>query len=313
MATKTGILSDKMYMTNCEEYKPLPIGFANAHFLGNRPNPNLMGVKTPKYQRAAARPVSADVMAVNMARMSGGPDKFTSARNMLDTYIQEGKTFKPPPVKLKTLEENVEELHQFIFSGKFYGDPFEAQGYTSLKEFLTDYYGLAAGPVPKIILQNRGDAILKQTISTGVNTEDLPDRYFYLARFNSFLRPQKEDVYRRLVRKLRQEGVDTNLYNVGSQPSVGELESNMNRLLEIVYSRGVVVDLDGMFGMPTTSAVAQQPQPEPQQPEGIAGLVSGIVKQVSGTFGGTAASDAPTQQGIAMPSSSTTTQEPEKK
>lgn len=310
MATKTGVLSDRMYMTNCEEYKPLPIGYANAHFVGNRPNPNLMGVKTPKYQRAAARPVSADVMAVNMARMSGrgGGDKFTSARNMLDTYIKEGRAWRPPPVKLKTLEENVEELHRFIFSGKFDGDPFAAQGYTSLKEFLTDYYGLAAGPVPKIILQNRGDAILKQTISTGVNTEDLPDRYFYLARFNSFLRPQKEDTYRRLVRKLREEGVDMSLYHLGSQPSVADLESNMNRLLEIVYSRGVVVDLDGMFGMPTSSAVGQQPEPE-----GLAGLVSGIVKQVSGTFGGTSASEAPTQQGTSMPSSSTTTQEVEKK
>jgi len=308
MATKTGILSDKMYMTNCEEYKPLPIGYANAHFVGNRPNPNLMGIKTPKYQRAAPRPVSADVMAVNMARMSGGPDKFTSARNMLDTYIQEGKKFKPPPVKLKTLEENVEELHRFIFSDRFEGDIGAAQGYTSLSEFLKDYYGLVAGPVPKIILQNRGDAILKQTISTGVNTEDLPDRYFYLARFNSFLRPQKEDVYRRLLRKLREEGVDASLYVLGSQPSVSDLESNMNRLLEIVYSRGVVVDLDNIFGMPTTSAVGQQPEPE-----GIAGLVSGIVKQVSGTFGGTAASEAPTQQGVAMPSSSTTPQEVEKK
>jgi len=308
MATKTGILSDKMYMTNCEEYKPLPIGYANAHFVGNRPNPNLMGIKTPKYQRAAPRPVSADVMAVNMARMSGGPDKFTSARNMLDTYIKEGKTFKPPPVKLKTLEENVEELHKFIFSDRFEGDIGAAQGYTSLSEFLKDYYGLAAGPVPKIILQNRGDAILKQTISTGVNTEDLPDRYFYLARFNSFLRPQKEDTYRRLLRKLREEGVDASLYQVGSQPSVGELESNMNRLLEIVYSRGVVVDLDNIFGVPTTTAVGQQPEPE-----GIAGLVSSVVRQVSGTFGGTAASEAPTQQGVSMPSSSTTPQEVEKK
>ena len=308
MATKTGILSDKMYMTNCEEYKPLPIGYANAHFVGNRPNPNLMGIKTPKYQRAAPRPVSADVMAVNMARMSGGPDKFTSARNMLDTYIKEGKSFKPPPVKLKTLEENVEELHKFIFSDRFEGDIGAAQGYTSLSEFLKDYYGLAAGPVPKIILQNRGDAILKQTISTGVNTEDLPDRYFYLARFNSFLRPQKEDTYRRLLRKLREEGVDASLYQVGSQPSVGELESNMNRLLEIVYSRGVVVDLDNIFGVPTTTAVGQQPEPE-----GIAGLVSSVVRQVSGTFGGTAASEAPTQQGVSMPSSSTTPQEVEKK
>lgn len=302
MATKSGILSDANYMVNCEEYKPLPIGFANAHFVGNRPNPNLRGVKTPKYQRAAARPVSADVMAVNMARMNPQGNPFMAAREMLDLYIKEGKEFKPPPVKLKSLEENLEELHNFIFSDRFEGNVSDAFGYTSLNEFIKDYYGLASGPVPKIILQNRGDAILKQTISTAVNTDDLPDRYYYLARFNQVQRPVKEQIYTSMLRQLQQQGVSTSLYLLGSQPSVGDLESNMNRLLEIVYSRGVVADLDTIFQMPTFANLPATTQ---------------IARQVSGAsdLGGTStqASQASTQQGVALPATSTTTQEVTKK
>ena len=302
MATKKGILSDRNYMENCEEYKPLPIGFANAHFVGNRPNPNLRGVKTPKYQRAASRPVSADVMAVNMARMNPQGNPFMAAREMLDLYIKEGKEFKPPPVKLKSLEDNLEELYNFITSDRFGGTISDADGYTSLNEFIKDYYGLASGPVPKIILQNRGDAILKQTISTAVNTDDLPDRYFYLARFNQVQRPVKEQIYTNMLRQLQQQGVSTSLYLLGSQPSVGDLESNMNRLLEIVYSRGVLADLDTIFQMPTMSNLPATTQ--------IARMASG-----SSDLGGTStqASVAQTQQGIAQPQTTTTTTEIEKK
>jgi hypothetical protein len=212
MATKTGILSDANFMANCEEYKPLPIGFANAHFVGNRPNPNLKGVKTPKYQRSAPRPVSADVMAVNMARMNSQGNPFATAREMLDMYIKEGKEFKPPPVKLKSLQDNLEELYKFIYSDSFEGDPASALGYTSLNEFLKDYYGLVNVPVPKIILQNRGDAILKQTISTAVNTDDLPDRYFYLSKFNSVKNETKQEIYGRMLSAMKREGVSINTF-----------------------------------------------------------------------------------------------------
>lgn len=306
MATKTGILSDANYMTNCESYKPLPIGYANAHFVGNRPNPNLMGVKTPKYQRSAARPVSADVMAVNMARMNPQGNPFMAAREMLDMYIKEGKEFKPPPVKLKSLEENLEELHTFIFSDKFEGDIGAAEGYTSLSEFIKDYYALSAGPVPKIVLQNRGDSILKQTISQAVNTDDIPDRYFYLSKFNSVLRPEKEKIYREMFSAMRSKGITISNYYLGSQPNVGDLESNMNRMLEVVYSRGVVIDLDRVFGMLTTETLP---------PQNITELVRQVSQGGSSSAMGasTKISEAPTQQGVPLASTSTTTQEVEKK
>ena len=40
----------RMRDPDCESYKPLPIGYANAKFQGNRGNPFLDGIKTPKYQ-----------------------------------------------------------------------------------------------------------------------------------------------------------------------------------------------------------------------------------------------------------------------
>ena len=307
MATKTGILSDANFMANCEEYKPLPIGFANAHFVGNRPNPNLMGVKTPKYQRSAPRPVSADVMAVNMARMNPQGNPFATAREMLDMYIKEGKEFKPPPVKLKSLQDNLEELHAFIFGPDFGGDIGAAAGYTSLKEFLKDYYGLVNVPVPKIILQNRGDSILKQTISTAVNTDDLPDRYFYLSKFNSVKNETKQEIYTRMLSAMKREGVSVSQYFLGAQPNKGDLEYNMNRMLESVYSRGIVIDLDSIFGMLTTQTLPPQ-------------NVAELVKQISGSAAGTSVagtstdlSQAGTQQGTAQPQTTQTTQEVQKK
>jgi hypothetical protein len=305
MATKTGILSDANYMTNCEEYKPLPIGFANAHFVGNRPNPNLMGIKTPKYQRSAPRPVSADVMAVNMARMNPQGNPFATAREMLDMYIKEGKEFKPPPVQLKSLEQNLEELHSFIFSDRYEGDIGAAQGYTSLQEFIKDYYGLVNVPVPKIILQNRGDAILKQTISTAVSA-DLPGRGDYQAQFNTMTRDIQDQVYRQLTMALNQQGVSTSGYYLGSQPSKGDLQKNMERLLAIVYARNVVVDLDNIFGVPLASTAPQNITQLVQQ-------ISGSSSTSMGAGTSTQMSQAGTQQGTALSATTQTTQEVQKK
>ena len=99
MATKTGILSDKMLEVNCKDYKALPIGFANSEFQGNMSNPFLPGIKTPKYQRSAPKPVSADVVAVSTARFLQG-NRAENARLILDQYQREAKEYTPPPVNL---------------------------------------------------------------------------------------------------------------------------------------------------------------------------------------------------------------------
>ena len=99
MATKKGMLSDKAMMVNCVDYKALPVGFANAEFQGNMSNPYLQGIKTSKYQRAAPKPASADVVAVSNARFIAG-NRANNARLILDQYQKEAKEFKPPPVNL---------------------------------------------------------------------------------------------------------------------------------------------------------------------------------------------------------------------
>lgn len=305
MATRTGVLSDDYGQLNCESYKPLPIGYANANYQGNRGNPYLDGIKTPKYQVSAARPVSADVMAVNRAQLMGGVNKAGDARQMLDFYIKEAKEFKPPPVKTRSLEESVAELHDFLFGGKADVDAITAglgSGYQSKEEFINDYYGLTSGPVPRFYNGNRGDKILKQTISVDSEVQTNPSTAPYLEKFFRSPRPQKEKINVELLRKLKRQGVDVLQYQLGQQPKITDLDENIKRLLQIVDARGVTIDLDKVFQMPTQALLSGAP---PVVAQGSSS------SDVGGTS--TQASVAPTQQGIALPQTTTTTAEVEKK
>jgi hypothetical protein len=341
MATRTGILSNSSSEINCEEYKPLPVGYANANFQGGPGNPFLLGIKTPKYQRAAPRPVSADVMAVNHAQIMGGANKFADARAMLDFYIVEGKKFKPPPVELRSLEDDVAELHNFLFSGKVDAEGqsrgFGALGgknYTSKEEFINDYYALSSGPVPRVFRENRGTAILKQTIGVATLTPPPiagnvppppkgklklkivppvvlgnPSTQPYTDRFFQASRKMKDGIYKGLYRKLAEEGVDVNAYKLGNQPKSVDLDTNINKLMQIINSRGVILDLDTIFQMPTLASLP--PQVLSQASGGSASGAGG--SSTGGATTGTALSQAGTQQGVALPSTSTTTPEVEKK
>ena len=351
MATRTGILSNSSSEVNCEEYKPLPVGYANANFTGGPGNPFLLGIKTPKYQRAAPRPVSADVMAVNHAQLMGGVNKFADARAMLDFYIVEGKKFKPPPVELRSLEDDVSELHDFLFSGRVdaagQSQGFGALGgtpYTSKEEFINDYYALSSGPLPRVFRENRGTAILKQTIGVAalapppITTtappapapqgkgklkvvpapapapapSGNPATQPYTNRFFQAQRPMKSDIYRALMRTLAREGVDVNKYQLPSQPKKTELDTGIVELMRIVEVRGVVLNLDKIFQMPTLASLP--PQVLGQASGGSASGAGG--SSTGGATTGTALSQASTvqpQQGVALPSTSTTTQEPAKK
>ena len=118
MATKTGILSDSAFSNNCLEYQAFPVGFANADYEGNQPNPFLPGVKMPKYTRAAPKPISADVKAVNASRLLGGGPKM--ARAMLNQYQKEAKEWKPPTVTL--VEDPVEDVLRFGYATGYFPD-----------------------------------------------------------------------------------------------------------------------------------------------------------------------------------------------
>ena len=357
MATRTGILSNSSSEVNCEEYKPLPVGYANANFTGGPGNPFLLGIKTPKYQRAAPRPVSADVMAVNHAQLMGGVNKFADARAMLDFYIVEGKKFKPPPVELRSLEDDVAELHDFLFSGRVDAEGqsrgFGALGgtpYTSKEEFINDYYALSSGPVPRVFRENRGTAILKQTIGVATLTPPPiagnvpppplqgkgkffklkevppplgksvslptqasaplgnPSTQQYTDRFFQANRKMKDGIYKGLYMKLTDEGIDVNKYQLPSQPKKTELDTGIVELMRVVEVRGVVLNLDKIFQMPTLASLPPQ-----VIGQGAGGSASGAGSSTGGATTGTALSQASTQQGVALPSTSTTTQETAKK
>jgi hypothetical protein len=94
MTTRTGILSDKHMRENCVEYSVLPVGYANSIFSGNMGNPNLPGIKPPKYQRSAIKPASADVMAVSLGYRTPG----VSADQILESYRLKVKDWVPPKI-----------------------------------------------------------------------------------------------------------------------------------------------------------------------------------------------------------------------
>ena len=101
MNRKSGILSDKHFEENCNEYTAIPLGYINSNYLGFLGNPNLPGIKPTKYPRTAPRPASADVMAVNTARMQGG-NLAKNARKILDLYQVGVRDWTPPEVNLMT-------------------------------------------------------------------------------------------------------------------------------------------------------------------------------------------------------------------
>lgn len=293
---------------DCESYKPLPIGYANANFQGNRGNPYLDGIKTPKYQRSAPRPVSADVMAVNHSQMMGGVNKAGDAREMLNFYIKEAKLFKPPPVKTKSLEESVGELHEFLFGGRYEGDIGSAEGYQSKEEFINDYYGLTSGPVPRFFNGNRGDKILKQTISVDADVQTNPSTAPYLEKFFRSQREDKKKIYDSLFIALRSQlgvGEVAKYVLSGSQPSVFELDESIKRLIQVVDAREVTINLDPIFQIPSMGALSA--------PKNITELARSMSAESEQGGTSTQASVAPTQQGIALPQTTTTTAEVEKK
>ena len=105
-----------------------------------------------------------------------------------------------------------------------------------------------------------------------------------------------------MLSALKREGVSIGQYFLGSQPNKGDLEYNMNRILESVYSRGIVIDLDSIFGMLTTQTLPPQ-------------TITELVKQVSAGASSSAmgTSTALSQQGTAQPQTTQTTQEVQKK
>lgn len=329
MATKKGILSDANLSKSCLDYKALPVGFANAEFIGTMSNPFLDGIKTPKYQRSAPKPASADVVAVNNSRMFVG-NKFVNARKMLDQFQKEARDFKPPPINPETLDP----FELFSITGEFTDlliQPEEAsKRYTYLQEqaerdvrtrmktekedretMIRQVRGRIAQKEKQIqvatILQrtfrgNRGDKITKQTISTQSDrplTEALYKQFYELGGAE-----RQKGISRKIYTILKKQGITPEDYGVsyteiGTTGDAKKRADQTVRMVEALMARGG----DASLALSMLNPLSQLP------PTGT----SQAGTSVAGTS--TQASQAPTLQlqGTPEPSTSTTPVETQKK
>jgi hypothetical protein len=278
MALKTGILSDKMMRENCKDYSFLPIGFANSEFIGVMGNPYLPGIKTPKYQRSAPRPVSADVMAVEASRFMKG-NRAVNARMILDNYQKEVKEYKPPKVSLAKIERDVSDVYENANRQLM---PNSSSGIT------------------------RGDLMHKQTIA--VNAEPSLNIDRLISQYSRQSNATQKIIGQKLSKVFEKEGIYWENYNVSSQVLKGQAikgspAKQINRIemikrgLAVLASRGSNANLDEMFGMLSEKSLGLQVRREAS----------------AGAGSSTEMSEAITQQGVAEPAEPPTTPQLEKK
>ncbi len=252
--TKSGILGDKNWHKNCHEYHAFSTGFANATFNGQLANPYLNGVKTPKYQRSAPRG-QADVEAVNNSRFMKGAAS-VNAGVLLKGYIDEAKAFSPPPVNIPNALGNSRALAERLV----------ARGDLS-PETADDAYGRlvasVSGPIVRSqIVENRGDAITKQTVSDEARN---PAWNMYLSRFIGMGLEDKKQTMTNMRGAMRLAGINPEKYEPQGggrllkivkklKPETGML-SRMVALLQTASARGARVDLDDIFMVPTEDTI----------------------------------------------------------
>jgi hypothetical protein len=278
MALKTGILSDKMMRENCKDYSFLPIGFANSEFIGVMGNPYLPGIKTPKYQRSAPRPVSADVMAVEASRFMKG-NRAVNARMILDNYQKEVKEYKPPKVSLAKIERDVSDVYENANRQLM---PNSSSGIT------------------------RGDLMHKQTIA--VNAEPSLNIDRLISQYSRQSNATQKIIGQKLSKVFEKEGIYWENYNVSSQVLKGQAIKGspakvtnriemIKRGLAVLASRGSNANLDEIFGMLSEKSLGLQVRRQPS----------------AGAGSSTEMSEAITQQGVAEPAEPPTTPQLEKK
>ena len=229
MSLRTGIHADSRLKDNCLEYSAFPVGFANADYEGNLGNPFLNGIKTPKYQRSAPKPVSADVMAVTNAKFMPG-DNFSNARNILQQYQKEVREWKPPPVKLMSAVEVWNSLHD--------SQPDQESGEESGEE-VTSF-------LPRLAIASRGAQIIRGTIGTENENPEIT-RYLDMYR----VAPNKREISSRLYSALQ----DRNLTTASEAMP-------MNEMLRVAFTIGTNVNVDNIFA-PQTADVAPSPVASP--------------------------------------------------
>jgi hypothetical protein len=278
MALKTGILSDSAMRKNCKDYSFLPVGFANSEFVGVMGNPYLPGIKTPKYQRSAPRPVSADVMAVEASRFMKG-NRAVNARMILDNYQKEVKEYKPPRVSLAKIGRDVSDVYENANRQLL---PNSSSGIT------------------------RGELIHKQTIA--INAEPTLNIDRLISQYSAQSTATQKIIGQKLSNVFEKEGIYWENYNVSSQVLKGQAIKGspakmtnridmIKRGLAVLASRGSNANLDEMFGILSEKSLGLQ-----------------VRRQASaGAGSSTEMSEAITQQGVAQQAEPPLTPQIEKK
>ena len=341
MATKKGMLSDKAMMVNCIDYKALPVGFANSEYQGNMSNPFLQGIKTSKYQRAAPKPASADVVAVSNARFLAG-NRANNARLILDQYQKEAKEWTPPPVNLAMITRGDKDSLDYIFgsAAPYVGPrppsppsssgtqtPYRPAGMSQDALSVSDRgrqqtlrrQQQAVNPNPSSSSGvSRGDLILTQTIGQRADPTINADRL--MRAYGSYDSKRQKEIGAKLGDIAQRQGIRYDNYGVSSQVMKGrriasqppdqgagvvDRTAMIGLLLAVLQQRNSNANLDEIFGV-LTPANLQQAASSGAGSSSDAGPSSG-----AGTS--TDLSAALTQQGDAMPASSRTQPEIQKK
>ena len=286
MASRTGILSDAMMEKNCIDYKILPLGFANSEYSGGLSNPYLQGIKTSKYQMSAPKPVSADVAAVNRARLMVG-NRQTNARLMLDQYQKEAKEWVVPKVSASAMNRMYKDVARNVAG-----------------EIINQVVSILPRSSPG---QTFGDSITKQTI--GLQSQELSElQKRYIRHYASLPPPRQREIGLELVNQLRKDGINLNQYGISAQVLKGQATQKspakavdrveqINRTIAAFHTRNSSVNLDGIFGV---------------LPKDLGSSSLDTQRNVE-AGSSTEYSMAETVQGIAQPKTTTTQPEIEKK
>lgn len=286
MASRTGILSDAMMEENCMDYKILPLGFANSEFSGGLSNPYLQGIKTSKYQMSASKPASADVEAVNRARLMVG-NRPANARLMLDQYQKEAKEWVAPKVSASAMSRMYRDVARNVAG-----------------DIITQAVSILPRSSPG---QTLGASITKQTI--GLNSEALkPLQDRYVSHYASLEPSSQKILGAALVNQLNRDGIILSDYQVSAQVLKGKATKSspakfpdrveqIKRAISAFHLRNSSVNLDNVFGL---------------LPKDL-GSSSRDTQQDVEAGSSTEMSMAETQQGIAQPATTSTQPEIEKK
>ena len=270
MAIRTGILSDDHFKKNCMEYQASRLGVFNADFQGDLINSLYDGIKTPKYQRSAPKPQSLDVLAVNQANLYKG-NKAKIARDILQQEQTSAREFRPPPVKLKSAEEQFYEDYEYVMTANpdflpedlpfpIFGDLGQGEDLGQERKRITTLAREQQQTAyQRMIGSNRGTQIVKQTISSQTDMEGVD---VYLNKYMSIFRRQKNDedrrgILNRLEEVFTKQKINPNAYTnrldfrVSKNVLKDDMDAHVAEAIKILSARNANVNLDDVFIAPT--------------------------------------------------------------